>query len=185
MPEYKFKSTATDTNPDILTKNISAESKVVCDAEKMPFTDGEFDLTIMRYVLQFNSLEGQRNILNEISRVTKEFAIVQHAGASDINPVEWRNQVQQIFSDKLVLGKIYREGMFYSSMEEVESLMKEEGIVFRRVSSRRIDKAASRALIEKFHLNDTESKLLLEMLGNQDYIIQTTWILFPKEQKTE
>jgi ubiquinone/menaquinone biosynthesis C-methylase UbiE len=177
LPEYSFDVTATDTNAAAIKENTTPK-KIVADAESLPIENNSIDIAVMRYVLQFNSLDSQGAILEEISRVIKEIGIVQHAGSDNDDPQGWRDKVGQIFSsDKL--PQINRSGMFYSSAEEIESLMNKGDLQYEKIQSKRIN-GLSEAFIERYSLDKGQVELLKSMLGNKDYIIQTTWIIYPK-----
>ncbi len=178
LPEYEFDITATDTNPDAINGN-PAKNKIVADAESLPIDDKSVDVVLMRYVLQFNSLNSQENILKEVQRVTKEIAIVQHGGADSVDSDSWRSGVDQIFHSSELL-QLNRDGILYSSQDEVESMMDKNNISYERIQSRRIE-GLSQAFIERYSLNDDQIKLIKNILGDKDYIMQTTWIIYPKD----
>jgi ubiquinone/menaquinone biosynthesis C-methylase UbiE len=178
LPKYNLGITATDTNSDSLMQHISAHKKVIADAEFLPFNDSCFDIVLMRYVLQFNPLENQARILSEVSRVTRGIAIVQHGGADDISPELWRAKVHPIFSDDKLLP-IKRTATFWSSATELEDFMIKSGIRFEKILSKRIN-GLSQVYIEKYSLNNDQTIHIKEVLGDKDYIIQTTWIIYPK-----
>lgn len=178
LPEYEFGITATDTNPDAINGN-PAKNKIVADAESLPIDDKSIDVVLMRYVLQFNSLNSQENILREVQRVTKEIAIVQHGGADCVDSESWRSSVDQIFHSP-ELTPLNRDGILFSSQDEVESMMDKNNIRYERIQSRRIE-GLSQAFIERYSLNEDQVKLIKNMLGDKDYIMQTTWIIYPKD----
>jgi len=177
LPEYEFDITATDTNSGVINEN-PAKNKVVADAESLPVNDHDIDIVLMRYVLQFNSLNSQENILREIQRVTKGVSIIQHGGADNVDSNNWRNRVDQMFHSSELLP-LKRDGIFYSSQNEVESLMNKNNIHYERIQSRRIE-GLSQAFIERYSLDNDQIELIKRMLGDKDYIMQTTWIIYPK-----
>jgi SAM-dependent methyltransferase len=177
LPEYEFDITATDTNPDAINEN-PAKNKIVADAESLPINDQSIDIVLMRYVLQFNSLNSQENILKEVQRVTKEIAIVQHGGADSVDLDGWRSNVDQIFHSSEFLP-LNRDGILYLSQNEIEFMMNKNNIRYERIQSRRIE-GLSQAFIERYCLNENQSKLIKDILGDRDYIMQTTWIVYPK-----
>lgn len=181
LPEYHFNITATDMNAEAVSQNSATTNRVVADAEALPFADNGADIITMRYVLQFNSLEGQERIIKEISRTVKEFAVVEHGGSDGVDAEAWREKVGKIFEDD-DLPQIKRKGMFWSSAEEVESLMEKNNIRFERVLSKKID-GLSQVYIERYLLNDDQSSEIRKMLEGKDYLVQTTWIIYPKETK--
>lgn len=178
LPEYKFKITITDTNPDAVTQNCINGKKIVADAESLPFDDKSFDIVLMRYVLQFNLLENQKNIISEISRVVKSFAIIQHGGADSFDPESWREKVNKIFIDN-ELPQIKRSGMYWSTAEEIENHMDSKNIKYERILSKKIQ-GLSQPFIERYSLGVEQAAKLRTMLGNKDFLTQTTWVIFSK-----
>ncbi len=178
LPEYSFNVTATDTNSTALSENL-VENKIVADAESLPFSEHEIDLGIMRYILQFNLPESQERIIKEIARITKEFTIVQHGGADNDNAEEWRKVVDQIFCDNK-LSEINRTGMFWSSAKEIEDFMDKNHIRYERIQSRKID-GLSQVYIERYPLSSEQSTYLRKIMESKDYIVQTTWIIYPNK----
>ncbi len=72
--------------------------------------------------------------------------------------------------------------MFWSSADEIETLMKGQGIKFEKVALKKIS-GLSQAYIERYSLNDDQIKLLTEIMADKDYLIQTTWV-YPVEIST-
>ncbi len=179
LPEYSFEVIATDTNSSALSENL-VENKIVADAELLPFPDQAIDLGIMRYILQFNSLESQERIVKEICRIVKEFVIVQHGGADNDNTEEWRQVIDKIFLDNR-LQEINRVGMFWSSAKEIEDFMDKNHIRYERIQSRKID-GLSQVYVEKYLLNSEQGTYLKKIMEGKDYIIQTTWIIYPNRK---
>lgn len=177
LPEYSFDVIATETNEAALNENNTTKNKIVADAESMPIADGSIDIVLMRYVLQFNQLEAQERIIKEISRMVRGIGIIQHGGSDDSAEEEWRSRVEQIFhSDEL--PQLKRDGMFYSSSAEIENIMQKNKLNFEKVQSNKIG-GLSEAFIERYSLNAEQSQYLKNLLGDKDYIIQTTWVIHP------
>ncbi len=143
-------------------------------SECIPLQDDTVDVGMMRYVLIWNDPERQAAILKEITRVTKQFVVLQNAGADDADPDGWRQNIDLAFDGSI--PKIQRSGHFYSSRKEVETWMKDNQINFECIQSRRIDDVSD-VFVERASLNDEESKLLRDIWGDRNYIIQTTWII--------
>ncbi len=179
LPEYHFNITVSDTNSDAIAHNTVSGKHVVADAESLPFDDASIDIVAMRYVLQFNLFEVQKKIISEISRVTKGIAIVQHGGADDIDTDLWREKVDKIFRND-TLPQIKRNGMFWSSASEIEDFMRTSNIKFEKVLSKKIS-GMSQAFIERYSLNNEQVELIKKIMGDKDYLIQTTWLIHPKE----
>jgi hypothetical protein len=129
--------------------------------------------------LQWNSPERQQAILSEVSRIINNFAIIQHAGADIVDTKKWRERMDNLLCGNDV-QKVKRSGHFFSSREEIETIMTQNGIRFEKVKERKVEKV-SNVFIERYALDESEAKVSQDILGDSDYIIQTTWILFPKK----
>jgi ubiquinone/menaquinone biosynthesis C-methylase UbiE len=174
--EYTFESTGIDTDTEAILSNESVKNREIGDAAIMPFEDKEFDIVLSRYVLQWNFPERQNEILRELHRVCKKFAIIQHAGAEKSD--EWQDRVH-----KLVFGgieKIKRPEGYFSSPEEIEQMMRDEGIKFQKLQDRILVNLSS-VFIEKYKLTKEEADKVIEILGDKDSIQQTTWILYGED----
>lgn len=90
---------------------MSQEKKNTADLTKIPLEDNGVDIGMARYVLVWNDSEKQQAILKEISRIIKNFAIIQHAGADNENPDDWRKNTNELLSG--IIPKIKRSGHFF------------------------------------------------------------------------
>ncbi len=181
LPEYHLQTFGIDINQAALSHN-SADQKILASAEALPLEDKSVDVAIVRYVLQWNELEKQRKILQELARVTREFTLIEHAGSDIINPEAWRKHTDNLF-DGAIIPKMKREGYHFSSRDEIEKWMHESGITFTRLRDRRIENMAN-VYIERYRLNKEEAEKAKQILGDKNYCRQTDWIIFPLEQKT-
>lgn len=178
LSDYSFDITVTDINEKALSASIVSGKKLVADAEALPIPEHSIDVALMRYVLQFNKLEHQINIVNQISRVIKGFAIVQHAGSDNENPDDWRRRIDKVFKDEQ-LPQLKRDGMYWSSASELEAFMSEKGIKFERVEEKKID-CLSDVYTERYSLTEMQNARLKELIGDKNYILRTTWVINPK-----
>ena len=179
LPNYHFDITVSDTNSDAIAHNTVPGKHIVADAETLPFPDADIDIAIMRYVLRFNLLESQKKIISEIARIIKGIAIIQHGGADDIDTDLWREKVDKIFRND-TLPQIKRNGMFWSSAREIEDFMRTSNIKFEKVLSKKISEM-SQAYIERYSLNNEQVELIKKIMGDKDYLVQTTWLIYPNE----
>lgn len=178
LSEYNFETTALDINTDALEENTS-DHKLIAEAGNIPATDRSFDISIMRYVLQWNSPENQRQILNEVARTIKDFGIIEHAGADIHETNEWREKMSSLLSGHEI-PVLRRNECFYASRDEIEQWMNESGIRFERIRDR-IIKNGSNAFIERYGLDEQKSEKVRNILGNKDFFRQTDWIVYPKD----
>lgn len=179
LPEYTFDTVAIDLEQNV-TKNKVAQKKVAAHLYSLPLPDKSIDVEIMRYVLAWNDAEKQKEILKEIARTVKGFAIIQHAGADSENADEWRMRMDDLLDGKEV-PKLKRIGHYFSSREEVENWLTENNIPFERISERRVD-AVSDVFIKRFALGGEDAEKTCEILADKDYIIQTTWLVYPQKE---
>jgi len=175
LHDYKFNTIAVDINKEALKENSSAQKKIIATLDKITLEDKSVDVAICRYVLQWNNQQKQQEILKEISRITKGFAIIQHAGADNENSDKWRERIDDLL-DGEENPKLKRTSYYFSSRSEIENWMQENKINFERLMERRIEDA-SNIFIERYNLNDEESLKTKEILGDKNYIIQTTWLV--------
>lgn len=178
LPEYRFRSVAVDINKEALAKNPSLH-KIAADVGKLPFKDGEIDIEIVRAVLQWNSWEHQKNIIKEIARTVKRFALIQHAGSENQNPDEWRERMDKLLSGEEI-PKLKRAEHFFSSGEEIEQFMRESSINFERTKEKVIE-GISDLYTERYGLSVEENIKAKSILGGKDFFVQTNWTIFPSK----
>jgi ubiquinone/menaquinone biosynthesis C-methylase UbiE len=180
LPEYHFKTIAVDINEQALRKNMASEDKIVAHAEALPFADKSIDIAIVRYLLQWNDAEKQKQILKELSRTIKEFALVEHVGSDIVDTDEWRNRMDKLL-DGSEVPKLKRAEYFLSSRDEIEEWMQQNGIKFERLKDRIIQNVAD-AFIERFALDNEDADKTKQVLGDKNQIRQTDWIVLPNNK---
>lgn len=163
---------ALELDRDVLVKNISATNKIACDLAKVPVENDLFDVSVARYVLQWNSLKRQSEIIREIARTTKNFAVIQHPTVE----LSGQTKFHEIFKGHLI-SKLKRLESFYSTKEELELIFKESGLNFELADSEKIDDVSD-IFIERYELNQEESKFLKDFLGDDDWWDRMTWIIW-------
>jgi ubiquinone/menaquinone biosynthesis C-methylase UbiE len=173
LPEYKFHTIAVDVNEDDLKVNI-ADQKIQSSLLQLSIENKSIDVTLARYVIAWNTLEQQKEILKEISRITKRIAIIQHQGANSNNPTELQNASIELFNGVVPLLK--RENFFFSTSAQLEEYMRELNIKFKNVQHQNV-KGLSDILIEKYKLSENDIQKVKQILKNSDYVDQTTWVL--------
>jgi ubiquinone/menaquinone biosynthesis C-methylase UbiE len=175
LHDYKFNTIAVDINEEALKENSFAQKKIIATLDKTTLKNKSVDIAICRYVLQWNNQQKQQEILKEISRITKGFAIIQHVGADNENSDKWRERIDDLL-DGEEIPKLKRIGHHFSSRDEIENWMQENKINFERLTERKVENV-SNVFIERYNLNDEESLKTKEILGDKNYIIQTTWLI--------
>jgi len=180
MPGYKFQTIALDINEVALGDNQVTDKKIVADAGKIPLADKSVDVVIVRYMLQWNYEEKQKKILQEIARVVKEFALVEHVGADIADTDGWRKKMDDLL-DGEEIPKMKRGEHFFSSKDEIEAWLKQSGITSELLKNRKI-KGAADVYIERFGLNTAEAEKVRSILADKNYFLQTDWIIYPQEK---
>ncbi len=175
LPDFSFKITAVDVSKAALDQNKVSAVKITADLTNIPIESDKFDISIMRYVLQWNPLDDQEKIIKEVLRLTNGIAIIQHVGPDHANRIHWRQIASEMFNHKN-LPKLHRNFYFFSSAEEVEAIYIKNNISFKRIQNRTIE-SFSDIFIERFNLNEHETILLKKILEGQDHIEQALWLL--------
>jgi len=176
---YNFHTYAIDRIEKVLLEN-SAETKIHSNLTHVPLEDKSIDIAMARYILVWNSLEDQLKILKEMTRTSKQFAIVQHAGADNVEPEEWRKKIDFLMTGKDVL-ELKREGCYFSSGQEIEQRMNQNRIKFVRLDELKVS-PLSDMFIERYKLEPKSAKKTREILGDKDYVIRTTWLIYEEDQ---
>lgn len=177
-PEYDFHTIAVDINERALSEN-NLDEKIIANAENLPFKDNSIDVSVVRFVLQWNFFERQKKIIKEIARTTRKFALIEHAGSENINPNLWRQKINLLFSGEI--PKLKRGEHFFSSRDEIEKIMAEENIKFERIKEKVINNLSD-VYTERYGLDIKESKKAKAIMGNKDFFVQTDWIIYPSNQ---
>lgn len=173
LPEYEFITTAVEFNDFDLEKNI-ADNKVLSDVKEVSLEDKKFDITTSRYVLAWNSIENQKRIISEIKRLTKGIAVIQHQGADKNNPDELQKSSEELFNG--AIPSLKRDEFYFSTETQLEDILKENDIKYEIIQSRKIEGLAE-IFIEKYSLEDSDSKKVEDILKDSNYIVQTTFVL--------
>jgi hypothetical protein len=172
LPEYDFQ-------PIIVDKVNGLEpglnfKKIVGDIIGNSLPDKSIDLVIMRYVLPWDAFDNQKLILNEVKRVCKEFAIIQHQGAPSDNPTPLQNASKKLWSGVILTLK--RDYGFFTESSQIEKWMQELGMNYDKVEERYVT-TLSEMFIEKFNLSQVDADMTKNILNGCDGITITTWII--------
>ncbi|MFA6601666.1 MAG: class I SAM-dependent methyltransferase [Candidatus Paceibacterota bacterium] len=172
LPEYQFE-------PIILDKVEGLETslnfkKIVGDIIGNSLPNKSVDIVIMRYVLPWDAYENQKLILNEVKRVCKNLAIIQHQGAPSDNPKPLQEATKVLWGGTIPTLK--RDHGFFTESSQVEKWMVELGMNFEKVEEKYIE-TLSEMFIEKFKLNESEADQTKKILNGCDGITITTWVV--------
>ncbi len=173
LPGYTFHSIAVDVNDDDLLEN-SAEVKIHSDLMRMDIPDKSVDVVVCRYVLAWNNLKSQSDIISEIKRVGRKIAIIQHQGAVSDNPNPLQIASEELFGG--IVPALKRSEFFFSTPRQIEHILEEQGIEFERVQDRKVS-GLSELLVEKYELPGADAENVKRILRDTDYVNQTTWVL--------
>ncbi len=173
LPEYEFHSIAVDVNEDDLLDN-SADIKIKSDLGHIDIPEKSIDVVVCRYVLAWNNLESQHQIIAEMKRIGRTIGIIQHQGAESQDPDPLQSASKKLFGG--AIPQLQRSEFFFSTPNQIEDFFKEQGIEFECIQNRKV-LGLSELLIEKYKLSDTDAQQVSEILKDADYVNQTTWIL--------
>lgn len=175
LPRYTFKVDVFDTDTKALARNKVASRFFETDLASVPAENKSYDLTIMRYVLQWNLLNEQKSIISEIARVTRGLAVIQHCGPIEEEKDEWRAASENMINDTGI-DHMKRKNYFYSSREEVETIFRELAVPYKCIQYRRIENYAD-IFVERYGLDDTDAKKVRDAIANKNHIMQVAWVL--------
>lgn len=174
LPEYNIETVVTDINQKELVKNFAGK-KVVASAEKLPLADESVDVVTMRYVLHLNDKEKQEEILKEIYRVIKNYAIIEHAGADNEETDEWKKVIHGFYESKDI-PEFKRTEFYFSSSDEIEALMDKNKIPFERIIEKKVNNLSD-TFITRFNMREDSAKKTKERLADKDHITRTIWLI--------
>ncbi len=177
LPEYKFETIGVDINSEALDENNIVDSKILGDARNLPLEDRSVDIVVVRYVLQWNTMESQKDILQEIARVIRKFAIIECVGPDNLNAILWREHSDELLSGKKV-EKMKRGDNYFASEQEIQDWLDKLGIKFEKLRSRNVP-GLSNVYIERYLLDEVEAKMTREILSGTDYLNQSDWLILP------
>ncbi|MFA5992642.1 MAG: aldolase/citrate lyase family protein [Candidatus Pacearchaeota archaeon] len=179
----KLKTIAVDRLSESIAQN-PADEKIVGNLNSIPLADKSVDFAIARYIMVWNPKETQKQILKEMSRVTKNYVILQHCGPTKADAKIARKRLNRLFYGNEVPKLKRTSNCYFSTKEEIESWMNNQGIVFERVQNR-IIKGYSDSFVERFNLSQKELKKTKDILGDKDRLEQTTWVIYHPQNNTE
>lgn len=172
LPDYDFDSVIID-KVEGLDKNIKAR-KIVGDIIDSKISNKSIDIVMMRYVLPWDAYERQKSIIQEVKRICRGIAIIQHQGAPDDNPKLLQDSSLKLWSG--VIPVLKRDYGFFTEAKQVERWMDELSIKYEKIDQKYIE-TLSEMFIEKFRLNEHDAENTKEILKGCDGITITTWIL--------
>ncbi len=172
LPEYEFDSTIIDKGEG-MEAGVNAK-KIVGDIINNSLPDKSADLVLLRYVLPWDAYENQKLILNEVKRVCKTIAIIQHQGAPSDNPKPLQEASLRLWSG--LVPTLKRDHGYFTEATKIEKWMQELGMNFEKVEEKYVE-TLSEMFTEKFHLNAQEAAATKDILKGCDGISITTWII--------
>ena len=162
----RFNVTCIDSNQELLDDNTTADTKILSDLTEY-FAENLFDIVIMRYVLQFNSMNEQFKILKNIHRSLKNDGIFLNWHLSVENEDHKKRFLTLLASDE-INPKLNRPNSYWDTMEDIFSLKVEAGFETEIVDF--YSSVLHTTLKLKHELSDEEDKEVQEFLGEYNYI---------------
>jgi SAM-dependent methyltransferase len=166
IPDCKFTFTNLDQSEELLDQDVISQSKIL--GKIQDFNSGkQFDLILLRYVLHYNGLSSQRVILEKINKLLKDdgLFILHHCGS--VNK-EHQQKLNALFGSDVVSSKLARRDSYWSTWDEVETLLKEAGFNTNTLEHYTIP--VGDLYKQRYDLNDQEEAKLHEFLGSQDFV---------------
>ena len=175
LPSYKFEVTAVDSSASALKLNQTAKIKLCKDLTKTTLPNKYATLTILRYVLSWNTLKEQEGILKEAKRITNKFLIISHQGPLEEEAKNWRTKWAKLFSGRII-RKLKREGYYFSSAQDIESLMDTLQLKYKQVEQKNVKNILD-LFVEKYALSKSETEKARAIVTGVNTIQITTWII--------
>ncbi|MEI6238541.1 MAG: class I SAM-dependent methyltransferase [bacterium] len=172
LPEYEFQAIILDKVEGL--EQGANFKKIVGDIIGNSLPNKSVDIVIMRYVLPWDAYENQKLILNEVKKVCKNFAIIQHQGAPSDNPEPLQKASKVLWSG--VVPTLKRDYGFFTESSQIEKWMHELGMNSEKVEEKYVEKLSD-MFIEKFGLNTEEADMTKKILNGCDGITITTWVV--------
>jgi hypothetical protein len=155
-----------DCSSELLALDTYSDEKVCCRLQEYD-AKGRFDAGVMRYVLQYNSLENQQRIIQSIRRNLdlRGILLVQSCGPAT---AEHQARLNKMFGS---IPRLQRPGAYWSSWDEVEQMLGDAGFRADVVTTFRLP------LIElfqaRYNLTADENTHLHDVLGEYDWLQYT------------
>lgn len=135
--------------------------------------NGRYDICAMRYVLQHNTLEQQKIILQKAyDMLTPDgVLIIEGVGPKPSQSYAYRKVWDKVFSDKNKFTELFRKDYYFSSYQEVSDMFdrldyhheKDVTVHYGEVFN------ATDSIIERYNLSEGKAKYLKELVKEYDY----------------
>lgn len=158
--------TCVDDNPEILDRNGVADE---CFRRRIevPIADRQWDVVLIRYVMQYNSLEKQEAIVQSAYEMLKPGGICIHWWAG-CESIPHQSFFQSAFRDGMVNPKLVREDSHWPLLAESIGQFKRAGF---EVAIHELFTAPVRDVFRlRYGLSDHENSLLLSSLGGYAFL---------------
>jgi len=170
----QIKKVAIESNQEALNQNTIADEKIVANAEAIPLPDNFSDVTILRYVLQWNHKHKQRQILEEALRVTKNDLVLQLPIVSK----EDQDFFHKVFST-IDIERLRRDTDFYfPTEEEINALFSKitEPITVNQLQNIVVTKVVD-VFKDRYALNEDEKARFAQQFAGHDNWTIMSWVL--------
>ncbi len=171
------KKVAIEANKDALNKNLIANEKITASAESIPLPDNFSDLTILRYVLQWNPKGIHTKILKEALRITDDSLLLQ---VPAVTPID-----QEFFHDvfsTINIERTRRSDFYFPTEEEMKTLLADFS---QEVTINKLPGIAVRNVVDvlkdRYSLTNEEFLKFTERFAGHDNWTILSWILEKKK----
>lgn len=163
----KFIITCIDSNKKLLEDNKSADIKIEADLKDIS-ENKEWDIGILRYVLEYNTINEQLKILRTIDKSLKDEGILINWNVGVENK-EHQEMFQRAFNTNEINEKFFRPNSYWDIIEERKYLFKEAGFKTEVKDEYKVNFRNFFSI--RYELNEKENKELNDFLGKYDYAI--------------
>lgn len=158
--------TCFDQNPMLLSKNYSVDETYCVDLRELSVSN-TFDIGIMRYVLNYNSLVDQEILLKNIARSLKKDGLFIHWWCG-VSNAEHQAKFQQLFTTKQVNKKFFRSEAYWTTWEENVAVFSRAGFDTHVVDRFRVPLVNLYKI--RYQLTEEENEAVLRFLEPYRYI---------------
>ncbi len=166
-PKVRAKFLNVDVTADLLEQDTISDEKIHCNLKYFS-GNNEFDIALMRLVLQFNSLETQELLIENAKRSIKDpgfnsgFFILQTVTATDELQQE---RLNTIFRSQTLIPPLYRPGSYLSTWEQLLPLFERQGLSVR--VEEQYGFPIGDFFAQRYELTQSQYKLFQQILGDR------------------
>lgn len=158
--------TCFDVNEELLLQNLSADTRVVTDLSNIN-TICEFDIALMRYVINYNSNVDRIEIIKRIHASLKNGGVFINwwCGVSD---QEHEKKFKRLFGTKEINEKLFRPSSNWLTWREDRVFFENAGFDIEVMKEFSIP--IENMFKNRYELSEAENHEILEYLGEYNFI---------------